>query len=255
MTRNLFETGALNAKQLPYEPSLAPAVRQAMMESADKPKNRLQLLAEAADSDADGRQIKAMLESAMMEAATTAYRSEAAALVLGWKDDADPSAEGFEELAYGLAGLEETTDELSDDEIDRYNDALQAMAEAAVNLGADPNDVAVMIDEGDSDSALQVAEDIRDTNADAAQEENSINRHSLAQNDTLAGALLESAMLEASIKVVRGGVVKVVRKRPRRVILSGAQRNALKKARLKAHTATAKLARRKSIKIRRKRGL
>ncbi|MDE1497547.1 hypothetical protein KKJ25_22330, partial [Xenorhabdus bovienii] len=63
------------------------------------------------------------------------------------------------------------------------------------------------------------------------------------------------AMMEASIKVVRGGVVKLIRKQPRPRRLSAAQKSALKKARMKAQTASAKKARKKSNLIRRKRGL
>ncbi|WP_167330995.1 hypothetical protein [Xenorhabdus szentirmaii] len=62
-------------------------------------------------------------------------------------------------------------------------------------------------------------------------------------------------MIEANIKVVRDDVVKLIRKQPHPRRLSAAQKNALKKARMKAQTASAKKARRQSNLIRKKRGL
>jgi len=61
---------------------------------------------------------------------------------------------------------------------------------------------------------------------------------------------------ESMIKRVRGGVVKWVKKRigrPKR--LTSAQRQALRKARMKSHTGVAKRHRMKSLKMRKQRGL
>ncbi|HGW3682662.1 TPA: hypothetical protein ACNIBV_004908, partial [Escherichia coli] len=71
---------------------------------------------------------------------------------------------------------------------------------------------------------------------------------------TVAGG--NAAMLEAvSKKVVRDGKVTIIRKRPRPRRMTSLQKQALKKARLKAHTSIANTRRRKSIRIRKKRGL
>ena len=71
---------------------------------------------------------------------------------------------------------------------------------------------------------------------------------------TVAGG--NAAMLEAvSKKVVRDGKVTIIRKRPRPRRMTSLQKQALKKARRKAHTSIANTRRRKSIRIRKKRGL
>ncbi|MEG5932553.1 hypothetical protein UXN85_21025 [Enterobacter hormaechei] len=188
------------------------------------------------------------MEKLLLEAADQSGRAQAAAAVLEWAAGGDASAEAFDELALGLAGIEDTTDELSDEAIDAYNDQLVMLAEAAIGLGASQDDVTTMIDENDSDSAQAVMDAIS-----VQDEDEAIAAYSVTGGND--GALMESAMLEASIKVVRGGVVKIIRKRPHKVRISGAQRAALKKARLKAQTSTAKIARAKSMKIRKKRGI
>lgn len=193
-------------------------------------------------------QLVALFEAA----AQTSQRSEAAAAVLEWAASGDISAESFDDMAIALAGIEDATGALSDEQIDLYNEWLIALAEAAISLGAKQLDVTNMIDEFDSDAALAVSDAVRQLDEDEAIATYGV---AGAGGDDESGALMESAMLEASIKVVRGGVVKVVRKRPRKMRISGAQRAALKRARLKAHTAVAKIARSKSMKIRKKHGL
>lgn len=187
-------------------------------------------------------------DALLLEAADQSGRAQAAAAVLEWAAGGDASAEAFDELALGLAGIDDTTDELSDEAIDAYNDQLVMLAEAAIGLGAAQDDVTTMIDENDSDSAQAVMDAIA-----VEDEDEAIAAYSVTGGND--GALMESAMLEAAIKVVRGGVVKIVRKRPHKMRISGAQRAALKKARLKAQSSTAKIARMKSMKIRKKRGL
>lgn len=193
-------------------------------------------------------QMKERMDTALLEAADQSGRAQAAAAVLEWAAGGDASAEAFDELALGLAGIDDTTDELSDEAIDAYNDQLVMLAEAAIGLGASQDDVTTMIDENDSDSAQAVMDAIA-----VEDEDEAIAAYSVTGGND--GALMESAMFEASIKVVRGGVVKIIRKRPHKVRISGAQRAALKKARLKAQTSTAKIARAKSMKIRKRRGL
>ena len=48
MKRNLFESGALNQRVTPFEP-VVEQHNQVLLEGADKPKNRMQLLAEASE--------------------------------------------------------------------------------------------------------------------------------------------------------------------------------------------------------------
>lgn len=182
----------------------------------------------------------------LLEAADQSERAQAAAAVLDWAQGGDASAEAFDEMAIGLAGIDDTTVELSDEQIDEFNRWLNLLADAAVALGADQDSVVTMIDDNDSDAAQAVMDSV------SGDDQQIADFSVTGGND---GAMMESAMLEASIKVVRGGVVKIVRKRPHKMHISSAQKAALRKARLKAQTATAKIARAKSMKIRKKRGL
>lgn len=173
-------------------------------------------------------------------------RSVAAAAVLGWAQGSSPNSEGFDGLALVLAGIseEDDDDDLSDDQIDEYNRQLGLLADAAVSLGADQDSVTQMIDEDDDDSAVDVADGIT---ANSDDDDQSIAVYGVSGND--------DAMLEANIRVVRNGEWKLKKKRPRPRRINASQRAALKKARTKAHTASANLSRRKSLKLRRQRGV
>ena len=70
---------------------------------------------------------------------------------------------------------------------------------------------------------------------------------------TVAGG--NTAMLESTQKVVRGGKVKVIKKRLRPRRMTSLQKQALKKARTKAHSSIANTNRKKSMKIRARRGM
>jgi len=68
-------------------------------------------------------------------------------------------------------------------------------------------------------------------------------------------AISNQPIMEAVVKVIRAGKVTLKKKRIRKVKLSAAQKAGLKKARRKAFTGAAKLKRKKSMKIRAKRGM
>lgn len=190
-----------------------------------------------------------MFANALMEAAATNDRGTAAASVLQWKSDGDASSESFEEYAFALAGISDDETDLTDDEVDNFNTQLDLMAQAAIALGASADDVATMIDEDDSDAAQAVMDAISTPD----DEDAAVASFAVSGGDN--GAMMESAMMEAAIKVVRKGQIVLKRKVPHKVRLSSLQKAALKKARMKAHTAMANMSRAKSMKVRRKRGL
>ncbi|MDV1094960.1 hypothetical protein RZQ20_22100 [Raoultella ornithinolytica] len=192
------------------------------------------------------------METAMFEAvaarAAGDMRSLAASMLAQWVDDGDQEADSFDALAISMAGLDGMDDDtdFTDEQIDDYNDALAALADAAVSLGADQDDVTEMIDDYDDAAAERVYDALSGDDADMMEEAIALY--------TVAGG--DSAMLEAvRKKVVRDGKVKVIRKRPRPRRLNSLQKQALKKARRKAHTSVAKMHRRKSMQLRKKRGL
>ncbi|MBC0688649.1 hypothetical protein FSG81_025590, partial [Escherichia coli] len=175
-------------------------------------------------------------------------RSLAASMIAGWVEDGDPEADSFDALAItmaGLADIDEDTD-FTDEQIDAYNDALAALADAAVALGADQDDVTEMIDDEDDSAAERVYDALSESDTDMMETAIAIY--------TVAGG--DSAMLEAvRKKVVRDGKVTIIRKRPRPRRMTSLQKQALKKARRKAHTSVANINRKKSMRIRKKRGL
>ncbi|EIB6681607.1 TPA: hypothetical protein HLY56_21805 [Escherichia coli] len=222
-------------------------------ESGDKstPGNDDKAMLESAEQKTQTKP-KGDIETAMMEAVESRaqgdMRSLAASMLAGWIEDGDPEADSFDALAItmaGLADIDEDTD-FTDEQVDAYNDALAALADAAVALGADQDDVTEMIDDEDDSAAERVYDALSESDADMMEAAIAIY--------TVAGG--DSAMLEAvRKKVVRDGKVTIIRKRPRPRRMTSLQKQALKKARRKAHTSVANINRKKSMRIRKKRGL
>ncbi|EGM8798553.1 hypothetical protein ACOD71_004025 [Escherichia coli] len=222
-------------------------------ESGDKstPGNDDKAMLESAEQKTQTKP-KENIETAMMEAVESRaqgdMRSLAASMLAGWIEDGDPEADSFDALAItmaGLADIDEDTD-FTDEQVDAYNDALAALADAAVALGADQDDVTEMIDDEDDSAAERVYDALSESDADMMEAAIAIY--------TVAGG--DSAMLEAvRKKVVRDGKVTIIRKRPRPRRMTSLQKQALKKARRKAHTSVANINRKKSMRIRKKRGL
>lgn len=187
--------------------------------------------------------------SAMDDALTTSVmqsvRADSMAMVMEWVADGDDSAETLDAYAQGMADADEDGEINPEDEQAEYENYLTLMAEAMVYLGV-PADIATDAMGGDNAAAAQAFIAAGDAlSADGVDE------------DTLIGefSVRETVMLESLEKVVRNGKVKMIRRPLRKKILSAAQRAGLKKARMKANTGAARLARRKSMKIRTQRGL
>jgi hypothetical protein len=192
------------------------------------------------------------LETAMLEAVSDRAKADirglASSMLAQWVEDGDPESDAFDSLAIIMAGLEDVDEDedFTDEQVDDYNDALAALADAAVSMGADQDDVTEMIDDDDDDAAERVYDALAENDADMMEE-------AIALYTVIGG---DSPMLEATRKkVVRDGKVKVIRKRPRPRRLNSLQKQSLKKARRKAHTSVANMNRRKSMRIRKKRGL
>lgn len=228
------------------DPTAAPVEQgqspQPMFESAsDKRKKQLD------DLDV------AMFE-AVEERAAGDLRSIAASLIAGWLEDGQPEAIDFEELAIFMSELDDVPEdvEFTDEQLDAYYEAVSALADAAVSMGADQDDVTAMLEDEDDDAASRVF--------DALSEGSDNMDESIAEYTLFGGE--DDPMFEAVAnrggkrkKVIRNGKVKIIRKPPRRKRLNAAQKGALKKARRRAHTSMAKMRRKKSMTIRKKRGM
>ncbi|MCG7550949.1 hypothetical protein [Pseudoalteromonas sp. Of7M-16] len=184
----------------------------------------------------------AMFESAG-DASLVTLRSNAMAAVLTFGTEGLMSAEELDGLAIGIADVDEDG-EVSEEEQDDYEDALNTMAQAAEYIGVDAETVEKAFN-GDDDAAETVSLAAADKVDDLESVDEYITKFSVREN----------MMLESSRKVVRDGKVKWIKKPLRKRRLSSAQRSALKKARRKAHTGAAKRNRRKSMRLRSKSGL
>lgn len=195
--------------------------------------------------------------------ADSQLRSQAMSAVLGWIEDGNFTYDNLDEFVCAVADLDGDF-EISEEEGDYYNSVWQQIPNALLTLGAPEDDVEKLVN-GESNAAGQrVGEAVK----------LSLDSEKADDDDLIAGfaygedAVLENAdddpegrhmVLEAAYKkrkVVRDGKVVVVRKRVSgKIRLSAAQKVGLRKARRKANTGAAKLARRKSMRIRKRRGL
>jgi hypothetical protein len=177
--------------------------------------------------------------------ATKQTRSQAMACVLGWIDGGDFSFGALADLAAGIADLD-GDEEFSDDEEAFYNDLLTEVGYALTALGADADNVQTFIDDEDDAAGAKMGAFLADKMQSVEEDD-----ETLITNYAVSNA----PIMESMIKVVRAGKVVLKKKRLRKVKLSAAQKAGLKIARRRAFTGAAKLKRKKSMKIRRKRGL
>lgn len=208
----------------------------------NKPNNQEKTVTEKAffdDVSAD------QTETAIGNAGEQSARADAMAMVIEWVGDGDDSADALDAYAQALGDLDASGDVDTADEQAVYEDSLTLMAEALTNLGvsAEQATAAMSGDDSASSQAFIAAGDFLANSSD--DEDTIINKF----------AVRETLMMESTVKVIRNGVLKTIRRPFRRKVLSSAQRAALKKARAKANNAGARAARRKSMRIRRSRGM
>lgn len=190
-------------------------------------------------------------------------RQNAMSAVLAWIEDGNFSFKALDEYVTGIADLDGDF-EISDAEEAYYNEIWREVPDALLTLGASEEDVSKFVNDEDDKAGALVGKD-----ADAA-----INEMEADDDEIIIGfamgedAVFENAsddpdgrhmILEATYKrrkVVRDGKVQVVNKRVSgKVRLSSAQKLGLKKAQRKSHTAGANLARKKSMRVRQRRGM
>ena len=174
-------------------------------------------------------------------------RSMAMSVSLTWVNDGEHTFEALDALAVGMIDLDDDG-EVSEDEEDDYNDLLSAVAEALIRLGASAENVVAFIDDEDDDAGAKLGEFISGKlAASEIDDDEVIMRHVTTQ--------IGDAIFEATVKVVRNGKVVLKKKRIKKYRMSAAQRQALKKARRKANSSTARRNRRKSMRMRKQRNL
>lgn len=206
-----------------------------------------------------------VLENAVDEYATASIRVDAMAAVLTWIEEGDFFYNTLDETVVVVADIDGDY-ELTEAEENLYSDIWEQVPNALLTLGADKSDVQELVN-GPNEEADKAAARIGKQLSEKMEKEE-------ADDDSLImgfaygeDAILESAsyddslhgILEATykrMKAVRDGEVKFIRKRTSgHVRMSAAQKGGLKLARRKSHTAGAELKRRKSMKLRKQRGM
>ena len=181
-----------------------------------------------------------MLES-MEQTVSINTRSDAAAAVIGWVESGDSEADSFDAMGYGLVAGD--AEELSDSQTDAYGKTLSVMTDFAMVCGASEKDCQGLVD-GDDDAAERVFDAV-ETAINASDE-----------SELIADfAHREKLILEGVKKVIRGGQIVMIKTGKRKRVMNAVQKAALKKARLKSHSAAGRASMRKSMRIRKSRGL
>ena len=184
-----------------------------------------------------------MLE-AMEKVANANLRADGAAAVTAWIEDGDSDFDALDSFCFGLAGSGEDDDELSESEADDYNDILKAAAEFIVHVCGVSAERVTKTFAGDDDESANVFDDV----------ESFLEGESTSEL-MAEFSVRENMMMEALKKVIRNGEVVMIRTNRRKKRMSAAQKAALKKARRKAHGAAGKASRKKSLRLRKSRGM
>ena len=172
------------------------------------------------------------------------------ATALSWVEQGDFSFSALSDSVDTMNDVDGGDDEdtESSDEMDQeYSDLLTAVALSFVALGADSANVQAFIENEDDAEGQKLGEFLAGKMTDVTDDDETI-----ITKYAIGGDLV----LESVIRVIRNGQLAFKKKRIGRPHkMTSLQRAGLKKARSKAFTGAARFARRKSMKIRRQRGL
>lgn len=159
-------------------------------------------------------------------------------------------------LMVGIADDNKDGD-LTDDETTVIQAALENAYDYMVSKGVSDADALAVLQDGDEDAANRVAEFLKGALPDGEDAEMDDVDNFAFDNDSTES--LFDGVLDAVYKkkiVVRGGrKLKINKRVSGRVVLSAAQKVAIRKARRKAHSSSAMVRRAKSMKMRARAGL
>lgn len=187
----------------------------------------------------------AVLDSAEEDMAEKMGKSDAMAVALQWVEDGEYTYDALDNLVYGMTIDDPEADEPEVDE-EAYNEMLNGVAGALVELGASKDGVVSLLQDED-DEAGEIIGNKLSSVMDSVTEDD----YTLITRYAAGGMILDAMQ-----KVVRDGEVTWIQKKPKRKrIMSAAQKAALKKARMKSNTAAAKAKRKKSARVRKSAGL
>lgn len=187
---------------------------------------------------------------AIADFAAQQLRSQAMATVLNWSEQGDYSFQALSDSVITMNDMDGESDEAAestDEEDQEYTDLLTAAGYAFIALGADSSNVQAFIEGENDDEGAKLGAFLSTKLNDVTDDDETI-----IANYAVGGDLV----MESMVKVIRGGQLVFKKKRIGRPHkMTSLQRAGLKKARSKAFSGAARMARKKSMRIRIKRGL
>lgn len=171
-------------------------------------------------------------------------------------DDGETLADRLFSMFAGLADQNMDGD-VTDDEADLIQIAMDAGFDYLLGKGVTEADASALLNDGDSGAAERIAELL--SGESSTDDEAADDIDNFAFDEDSQASLLDSAVFDAVYKrkmVVRGGrKVRVNKRISGTVRLTAAQKVAIRKAGMKAHSAAARMRRLKSVNLRAKFGL
>lgn len=177
-----------------------------------------------------------------------------AAAIQQWveTDDLEENETSSDRLLALMIGIadEDQDGELDDDEQEVLEAALECAWDYLAQKGVDEEDIDALLNDFDTDAADRVRDLVASVLPEGSEESDADIDGFAFDSDS------ESAVMDAAYKTkvaVRGGKKVRIRKRVSGTVrLSAAQKLGLRKARMKAHSAAAKMRRKRSMRIRKK---
>ena len=204
-------------------------------------------------------------DDAISEAARASSRARAMSALLSWVEYGDYTYDALDETVIAVADLDGDF-ELSEEDEDEYNFIWAEMGDALLSLGVDLKDAQEFVDgpsKDADDAAARIGAGLSKMLDEEKTDDDSLITGFAMGEDAILENVADDATLHGIMeatykrkKVVRDGEVVFTRKRVSgKVRQSAEQKVGMKKARRKANTSTAKMKRRKSMRIRQRRGL
>lgn len=165
-------------------------------------------------------------------------------------DEGETMADRLISYAVGIAD-DNKDGEITEDEAEVINIALNAMADFLVNKGASEEDVVALLESSDAAAGDRVAELVK---GDGGEEDNT-DVDSFAFDAESSESVMDSvldAVYKKKIVIRAGKKVRINKRISGRVRLSAAQKVGIRKMQRKSHSATARMHRMKSMKIHRR---
>lgn len=188
-------------------------------------------------------------------------RDDAASVLPVWvgTDDLDEGETLADRLLALLAGMadQDGDDDLTPEEEEVLNLLAQAFADLLVTMGVTEGDAIAVLVDGDDAAAQRIVELLQDQDLeDNASIDGFVFGPAATQSllDSASGQMLD-AVYRKKLVVRQGKKVRINKRISGNVRRSAAQKVAIRKAMRKAHSAKARMARMKSMKVRARSGL